>query len=152
MDTPINRCTAGDVFAASWTIILYGDWPGDLALEGIEDRRTHGAFIDRAERVEIPIVAVPEAARLVTEARRLLRRHSWRLIERGMVDTRPRSQQIRNGGAFSSAVRDGSLSSMPSAPTARERSISPRSTAMPIRALSRFLSTCGAISKDNWGC
>ena len=42
---------------------------------------------------------------------------------------------------FSSAVSDGSLSSMPSAPIGRERSISPRSTAIPINALSRLLRT-----------
>ena len=50
-------------------------------------------------------------------------------------------RRSRTVALFSSAVSDGSLSSMPSAPIGWERSISPRSTAIPIRALSRLLRT-----------
>src|SRR5262249_44001307 len=94
------RRSTGHVLTVGWTIILHADWAGDLALEGIEDRRTHSMFIDGAECVEIPIVVVPEASGLVTEARRALRRHASRLVECRMVDTRPRSQQITHCRAF----------------------------------------------------
>ena len=50
-------------------------------------------------------------------------------------------RRSRTVALFSSAVSDGSLSSMPSAPIGWERSISPRSTAIPISALSRLLRT-----------
>src|SRR5439155_11508778 len=83
----IDRVRAGDIFAVGRSVVLHADRPGDLALEGVEDRRAGGMLVDRAERVEVPVVVVPEGARLVTEARRAARRHRRRLEERGVVDT-----------------------------------------------------------------
>ena len=96
----VDRCRAREVLAVGRPVVLHADRPGNLALEGIEDRGAHRMLIDRAERVEIPVVVVPEAARLVAAAARALRRHRRRFIEGGVIDARARHQEVAHRGAF----------------------------------------------------
>jgi hypothetical protein len=58
-----------------------------------------------------------------------------------MVDSGARFEEVAHRSVFSSSLKDGSLSSMPSAPIGWDRAISPRSTALPISGLKRLFRT-----------
>src|SRR5262245_9821375 len=96
----IDRVVAGEIFAVTRLVTLHADWSGNLALECVEYRRAHGALVDRSERIEVPIVVIPERPRLVAEARRTLGRRLRRLVESCVIDARAGLKKIAHGRGF----------------------------------------------------
>src|SRR5712691_4248564 len=90
----IDRIFPREIFTVRWAIVLHADRLGDLAVERVEHRRACPLQVDRAECVEVPVVVIPERARRMTAADGPFRRHGWRFVEGGMIDSRARLQEI----------------------------------------------------------
>src|SRR5215470_8657650 len=90
----IDRRRTRKVAAVSPLIVLHADWSGNLALKGVENRRSRSPLIDRSESVEIPIVVVPERARLVAVARWACGCRSMSFVQGRVINARPCLQKI----------------------------------------------------------
>jgi hypothetical protein len=91
---------APDIFAVTRLIILHADRGSDLLVKRREDGLSNRTLVDRPERVEIPVVVVPESPGRTTAARRAQPGHARRFIECGVEDARARFQQLSDGGGL----------------------------------------------------
>src|SRR5580693_4797074 len=88
------RICAGNVMPVARPEILHSYGLCNLAIERLEDLCARRRFINVAERVEVPVVVVPESAGSVGAALRPLLRHALGLVGSWMIDARARFQQI----------------------------------------------------------
>src|SRR5215467_2352771 len=78
-------------------MVLHPDGSSDAVLKRGEDRLSRGPLVNRPERVEVPVVVVPEGSRRMTATRGTSPGHAWRFIQRGMVNAGARLEEIANG-------------------------------------------------------
>ena len=96
----VDRGGAGEIFTVLRPIVLHFDRPRDLLLQRIINSHARGMLVNRAERVKIPVIIVPERTGGMTTARRARRRHCFCFIQRGMINPRARLQQHSHGRLF----------------------------------------------------
>ena len=96
----VYRGFTANIFAILEPVVLHADRLCDLLIECLEDAGARRLLVDRAERVEVPIVVVPEAAGRVAAARRPRLGHVGRLVKRGVVDAGTRLEKLAHGRAL----------------------------------------------------
>src|SRR5262249_27785975 len=72
---------APEVLAVAWLIVLHPDGPGDALLERGKDRFSRGSLVDRPQRIEVPVVVVPEGAGRMAATRGAALCHAAAFIE-----------------------------------------------------------------------
>src|SRR5262249_19336612 len=91
---PMDRFVAGSVLSVGYDEILHLNGISNTRCEGREDAGARRLQVDRAERVEVPIVVVPMGAVWMAAAWRPLRcQHLWLKID-GVINAGPRGKQV----------------------------------------------------------
>src|SRR5262249_32441461 len=74
---------AAKIFTVARLVVLHPDGSRDALLERGEDRLSGGALVNRPERVEVPVVVVPEGSGRMTATQGTSPGHACGFIQRG---------------------------------------------------------------------